>query len=146
MEIETFPKQKQLVVLWWFLKALREMEPGLVRIIHEFAIFEKIHACPFPMCFHICAPRSKCLSVITDAIKHHRRTKHGIIKPNPQRIPPARWPDGKIIRCETGALRLTGCGDVFSIDDPPKFYDHELSIEEAFAQGVKAVCSRCYWG
>jgi len=143
MEIETFPKQKQLVVLWWFLTALREMEPGLVQIIQEIFL-TPIRICEFPGCFHICAPRSVCLPVITDAIKHHRRAKHGIIEPKPQRIPPARWPDGTLIRCETGAYETdTGCGKVLS---DPSFYDYELSIEEAFDQGVKAVCSDCYWG
>ena len=143
MEIETYSKQKQLVVLWWFFRALWEMEPELVKMIEE-QFYTPIRICKFPECFHICAPRSRRLPVIRDAIKHHRRARHGVIEPNPERIPPAIWPDGTLIRCEIDAHGSdTGCGKVLSY---PQFYDYTLSIKAAFAQGVKAICSDCYWG
>ena len=106
MEIETYSKQKQLALLWWFFRALREMEPELVKMI-EGQFYTPIRICKFPECFHICAPRSRCLPVIRDAIKHHRRARHEVIEANSKRIPPAIWPDGTLIICEIYALGHT---------------------------------------
>lgn len=145
IELREQSEEQSAVILWFFVRFVYVMEPALYEMIKELATFEKIHVCPFPMCFLVCAPRSKCLSVITDAVKHHRRARHGIIKPKPQRIRFALWPDGSVIRCEIGARESdTGCGKCLS---DPKFYgDGYITIEQAFDQGVKAVCDDCYWG
>lgn len=100
------------------------------------------------LCCKILAPRSDDPKIIKKAIEHHTKDAHT--------EKPLYWPtSGLPVVCENDCWSQGGCGRV--IYDSYDFtngeeiisgrsYSIDISIEEAEALGIKAMCDGCYWG